>query len=132
MYVIYPAEELLRIYENPSRQSVLTSAPTFPGCPSKCKSDEKRLKGKIPSQKNDRNREEKFERGIKLTKTVTAKSTSQRIRVRDRKEKQVMMQNLRNPGEEGTNPLKDLTHTNSNEPLKQHNSNAVKLVQIGE
>ncbi|OXU27073.1 hypothetical protein TSAR_014470 [Trichomalopsis sarcophagae] len=39
------------------------------------------------------------------------------------------MQNNRNLLDEGANPLKDLTHANLNEPLKQHNTNAVKLVQ---
>ncbi|XP_023245470.1 uncharacterized protein LOC106637385 [Copidosoma floridanum] len=39
------------------------------------------------------------------------------------------MQNNRNLLDEGGNPLKELTHANLNEPLKQHNANAVKLVQ---
>ncbi|XP_058794717.1 uncharacterized protein LOC131666226 isoform X2 [Phymastichus coffea] len=39
------------------------------------------------------------------------------------------MQNNRSLLDEGANPLKDLTHANLSEPLKQHNANAVKLVQ---
>lgn len=131
MYVIYPADELLRIYENPIRQSGLTSAPAFPRRFSKSGNDDRKQKASTANHKNDKNRKETLEGSLRFSKTASAKNGSQRSRVRDRNAKKTIMQNTRNLMEEGTNPLKDLTHASCNEPLKQHNGNAVKLVQIG-
>ena len=131
MYVIYPADELLRIYENPIRQSVLTSTPAFPRRPSKSGNDDRKQKISAVNHKNDKSRKVKVEGSNRFSKTASVKNASQRSRVRDRNAKQAIMQNTRNLVEEGTNPLKDLTHASSNEPLKQHNGNTVKLVQIG-
>ncbi|XP_033224199.1 uncharacterized protein LOC117177533 isoform X2 [Belonocnema kinseyi] len=128
MYVIYPADELFRIYENPFRQNGLTSA--FPRRLSKSGNDDRKQKAITANHKNDKNRKETLEGHIKFSKTASAKNGSQRTRVRDRNSKKAIMQNTRNLVEEGTNPLKDLTHASCNEPLKQHNGNAVKLVQI--
>ena len=43
-----------------------------------------------------------------------------------------IMQNNKQLLDEPQNPLKDLTHASHVDPLKQHNANAIKLVQIGE
>lgn len=63
---------------------------------------------------------------------IDARSSSRKKRTRN----STIMQNNRNPADEASivsinSPLRDLTHANLNEPLKQHNGNALKLVQTG-
>ncbi|XP_043475545.1 uncharacterized protein LOC122507092 isoform X2 [Leptopilina heterotoma] len=208
MYVIYPADELLRIYDNPIRQNLLnsTTGETVTATLATVATTETTTKtvtttttttttstttalttkvtnlftrnrsSKINVNENDENNKNKATTAAnnnnnnyrnvninnknnincnnynsnnyninsninnnctysvenernKLTRKLK-KQESKRTRVRDRNSKQAIMQNSRNLMEEGNNPLKDLTHASSNEPLKQHNGNAVKLVQI--
>lgn len=149
MYVIYPADELLRIYENPIRQSLLTSTSGFlcrsttsrNGIVEVDKNKKTTASAAVANYKNVNNKNcaDKIENERKLKKgnnnnnnSNVVKNGNKRSHIRDRNTNKVIMQNIRNLNfEEGSNPLKDLTHASSNEPLKQHNGNAVKLVQIG-
>lgn len=132
MYVIYPAEELLRIYESPIHRVSLTWSDK-----SNCQVS------KYPNQQNS---------SANFSRHNTNSSKASKIVVKDKQKKNIpnnkkinnstyernklsncpIMQNNRNNGEERNNPLKELTHASLNESLKQHNGNALKLVQTGE
>lgn len=135
MYVIYPAEELLRIYDGP--RSILTGVSNRQ-CQvsnwSQIDSDSKRIekRSKFTGRLNFRYFRKKgnpnsIKAAAKPETTVAAAPK------RERKTKKEIMQNNRNTTEEGTaNPLKELTHASLNEPLKNHNANTLKLVQTGQ
>ncbi|XP_044580368.1 uncharacterized protein LOC123262257 isoform X3 [Cotesia glomerata] len=185
MYVIYPAEELLRIYDNPTRRFSftcsystssslppspeslpLTPTPT-PGTPvispkndRQCSEEKHTRKSKTYKKSSDRHKTVKNtsnnNNNNNINNNNSSNSTSSTTPVKEQSNKSnnknltssnfsssisakltsvssrkkltsPIMQN-RN-GEEGNNPFKDLTHATLNEPLKQHNGNALKLVQ---
>ncbi|XP_023290442.1 uncharacterized protein LOC105704069 isoform X2 [Orussus abietinus] len=109
MYVIFPAEELLGIYESPPRRwTPLTSEGSA-----------------LLANSTARTRTERVERSKREGKRLDGSRRDKRA-VGNARE---IMQNNRTSAEEGINPLKDLTHSSFNEPLKLHNGNALKLVQ---
>ncbi|XP_015123594.1 uncharacterized protein LOC107045752 isoform X2 [Diachasma alloeum] len=139
MYVIYPAEELLRIYESPIRSlnyspiipknringeasSASTRATSLVNC---CSSDNANIDlNSLNSCKNSRR-----SKSVKNSRFFVFESKRGRCREKENSRNYPIMQNNRSNGEEGCNPLKELTHANLNESLKQHNGNALKLVQ---
>lgn len=68
---------------------------------------------------------------ISDSREKTRKAPRRGQRGLSKRAKQASMQHSKSI-DEGSNPLKDLVHSNLNEPLKQHNGNVVKLVQTGE
>lgn len=141
MYVIYPADELLRIYENRDRDPspVLTGDRGLscqvtvitrddrnePGQGERAKKTKKQKKQK---KEGRRERGQAWRRRGSRTEAQrsheVAKPTRQHART---------MQNSRvGVGEDVANPLKELTQPGHNEALKQHNAAALKLVQTGE
>lgn len=133
MYVIYPADELLRIYENPIRdpRSVLTGDRT-PSC---------QITVIALSERNERHEEDR-KRRKERRRNDRGQTRRRRARRNEPRDYQVTrddtrpgddtrtMQNSRGAaGEDAVNPLKDLTQPGLNEPLKQHNAGALKLVQ---
>lgn len=151
MYVFYPADELLRIYENPIRQSVpLTvndAAVNVDYEQINQQYNQQKSQSQSPQQQriivaNDvRKRKEK-----KRDTSQTVANRRQIVRNgvdgsdagkkegRQNEEQQARtMQNNRASGSEeaANHPLKDLTQPSLNEPLKQHNGVALKLVQTG-
>ncbi|XP_034941767.1 uncharacterized protein [Chelonus insularis] len=149
MYVIYPAEELLRIYESPIRRVSLTSTIVNPhdrlNCENKlqCSSQKIVRKNSISFNKNNSksNKDNSNNRRVKTDKKISDRDKKVILNTRENNNKGSdslenkkklkncpIMQNNRN-GEEGNNPFKELTHATLNEPLKQHNGNALKLVQ---
>ncbi|KAK0167189.1 hypothetical protein PV327_004620 [Microctonus hyperodae] len=161
MYVIYPVEELLKIYENPIRRVSLTSSSRIAVRNSRKLSDscqeQQQLKinssphsksstpvsyteskSKNKNNNTDNNRNNKLESskviGVR-DKKISSKNKddnkrNNKIFATGKLKNCPIMQNNRNSGgEEGINPLKELTHASLNESLKQHNGNALKLVQ---
>ncbi|XP_025988971.2 uncharacterized protein LOC105207912 isoform X2 [Solenopsis invicta] len=152
MYVFYPADELLRIYEkNPIRQSSVSLAISNAAINADCEEinqqyyqQQQQQSQSLQQQRivvaNDvRKRKEK-----KRETSQTSASRRQIVRNGDsggnagkkegrRKEEQharTMQNNRASGSEEAANhPLKDLTQPSLNEPLKQHNGVALKLVQ---
>ncbi|XP_043267772.1 uncharacterized protein Stacl isoform X2 [Venturia canescens] len=202
MYVIYPAEELFRIYESPLRQSVRLSEDNTRSENKREREvvkEEKKLEDSSKSEANKRNESlgkrsatrsktsdtrDKKNRGNKKSgkrknfwffrritrgqkcenstnksstnnnKSVNNNSDNNSYKYRDASKDEsgrlnektisssrrtktrncTIMQNNRNPADEAStasinSPLRDLTQANLNEPLKQHNGNALKLVQ---
>lgn len=146
MYVIYPADELLRIYENPIREPsplLLTVNGEGGSAGSGCQvisgvsveSDRVRsiAEDDRPGGKRERRRDVNNQgskgRGKREERDsqLTGKTKSPR---RPREKHGRTMQNNRGAAEEGNNPLRELTQPGLNEPLKQHNASALKLVQI--
>ncbi|XP_011864661.1 PREDICTED: uncharacterized protein LOC105560289 isoform X2 [Vollenhovia emeryi] len=147
MYVFYPADELLRIYENPIRRSVPL---TVNGAAVNVDYEEinqqyyqqqqhyQQQQQRIVVANDVRRRKEK-----KRETSQTAAGRKQIVRNGDgggdagrkgrRNEEQQArtMQNNRASGSEeaANHPLKDLTQPSLNESLKQHNGVALKLVQ---
>lgn len=165
MYVIYPADELLRIYDNPIRRFSLTcsyttsvqstspSPSSSPVTPAIEKShhdndcldgEEKPKQRQLRTFKNFSDKQKNKKNSSNSTLSVTSEQcnkNSKNIRnfsiskklnssVSSKKKLNSPIMQNRN-GEEGNNPFKDLTHATLNEPLKQHNGNALKLVQTG-
>ncbi|XP_053595742.1 uncharacterized protein LOC103580151 isoform X1 [Microplitis demolitor] len=163
MYVIYPADELLRIYDNPIRRFSLTcsyttsvqstspSPSSSPVTPAIEKShhdndcldgEEKPKQRQLRTFKNFSDKQKNKKNSSNSTLSVTSEQcnkNSKNIRnfsiskklnssVSSKKKLNSPIMQNRN-GEEGNNPFKDLTHATLNEPLKQHNGNALKLVQ---
>ncbi|XP_011297820.1 uncharacterized protein Stacl isoform X3 [Fopius arisanus] len=115
MYVIYPAEELLKIYENPIRSLNNTQINSI------------NHEATISKDLNivcQKNINKVRARSVKSWRYLVFES-----RANENPRSNPIMQNNRSNGEEGTNPLKELTHATLNESLKQHNGNALKLVQ---
>lgn len=167
MYVIYPAEELFKIYESPIRSDSLNhrsliistsidqqqqqqqessqgsetiAAPIIVNCSSVDSNNKK--KNRESNKKSDNtNNNNKGGRTKSVNSWRLLIFESKRVEVRSitNKRRRInssnhpIMQNNRSNGEEGcSNPLKELTHATLNESLKQHNGNALKLVQTGE
>ncbi|XP_015600165.1 uncharacterized protein LOC107270049 isoform X2 [Cephus cinctus] len=141
MYVIYPAEELLRIYENPVRENLLTTVSHNHAVSSSSSVDRNR------SYNNNRSNLSLFCRrrggneGSKFTRRLSALAvrnnprhgqavaTDNKKRHTNERNCTIMQNNRSSASDEGNNPLKDLTHATLNEPLKLYNGNALKLVQ---
>ncbi|XP_076632341.1 SH3 and cysteine-rich domain-containing protein isoform X2 [Colletes latitarsis] len=135
MYVIYPADELLRIYENPVRDpSSVLSDDRRPSCRiTVIAVDDRNDRGVVVEE--DRKRQKERRRG---ERGQTRRRRARRNEARDyqvtkptRSEDDTRtMQNSRGAGgEDAANPLRDLTQPGLNEHLKQHNAGALKLVQ---
>ncbi|XP_015430568.1 PREDICTED: uncharacterized protein LOC107187076 [Dufourea novaeangliae] len=137
MYVIYPADELLRIYENhPARDrnsSVLTGDRLRrPSCQitviavsETAEPVEEDSKWRKEKSKRRRRSGQTRRRGARRNEARNYENTRGAV-ARDGTR---TMQNSRGAGEDAGNPLKDLTQPGLNEPLKQHNAAALKLVQ---
>ncbi|XP_076684180.1 SH3 and cysteine-rich domain-containing protein isoform X2 [Andrena cerasifolii] len=135
MYVIYPADELLRIYENPGHglSTVLTGERR-----SSCQIAVITVTGKSNSanaaeEGRRRRRERRGDWGQARRKRGAAKRNDTRSHeaAKDSRpaDHTTTMINSRGAGEDPANPLKDLTQPGLNEQLKQHNASALKLVQ---
>ncbi|XP_031772669.1 uncharacterized protein LOC100865950 isoform X2 [Apis florea] len=136
MYVIYPADELLRIYENPDLRDpspVLTGGDRH-SCQVAVISVDDRSGNRAPTRGHEGNRR-KERRREQRGQTTRRRRASRGHEVHASKgirgEQHVTtMQNSRSgAGEDPGNPLKDLTQPGLNEPLKQHNAATLKLVQ---
>ncbi|XP_067209770.1 uncharacterized protein Stacl isoform X5 [Linepithema humile] len=150
MYVFYPADELLRIYENPIRASVsltLNDAAVnaghkeinqLPYQPQQQQSEQYQQQRNVAADDSRKRRKER-----KRETSQTAASRRQIVRNggggdvskkegrRNEEQHAGTMQNNRASGSEeaANHVLKDLTQPSLNEPLKQHNGVALKLVQ---
>lgn len=183
MYVIYPAEELLRIYESPLRDRIILSSvrsrfrsepaehvpngnntsgstcervansvsvaaaksnprPPRPEVKKRSSGGESRFRvfnntrrDNKPSSLDQPRESDRNDRAAPSNRKCAGRETAGATGSSRSNEKySSIMQNNRNPAEEAgsvNNPLKDLTQANLNEPLKQHNGNALKLVQTG-
>ncbi|KAK9297615.1 hypothetical protein QLX08_008757 [Tetragonisca angustula] len=138
MYVIYPADELLRIYENPDGDpsSVLTGdrRPSCQVTVIAVNERNDRPRGQ-DSSSNKRRKERRRERGGHTRRRRASRNEIPRGHEQPKKSTRPeqharTMQNSRaGAGEDAANPLKDLTQPGLNEPLKQHNAATLKLVQ---
>ncbi|XP_018344494.1 PREDICTED: uncharacterized protein LOC108749939 isoform X2 [Trachymyrmex septentrionalis] len=144
MYVFYPADELLRIYENPIRESVSLTVND-----AAVNGDYEEINQQYYQQQQQQQRiivtnDVRKRKEKKRETSQTAGSRRQIVRNGDddgdagkkkgrRNEEQhtrTMQSNRASGSEEAANhPLKDLTQPSLNEPLKQHNGVALKLVQ---
>ncbi|XP_032684910.1 uncharacterized protein LOC116850570 isoform X5 [Odontomachus brunneus] len=159
MYVFYPADELLRIYENPIRESVsltVNDAAVNAGYEetdhyyqqqsqqqtqqqSQQQSQQQRVV--VANDNGHRRKKEKKEKKRESSQTPARRQNcagrngggggGDNFSKKGRREEHHAgtMQNNRAAGEEAANPLKDLTQPSLNEPLKQHNGVSLKLVQ---
>lgn len=138
MYVFYPADELLRIYENPIRESVSLTVNDAAVNAGYDKTGQQRQQSRIVVANDDVYKRKKEKR--RDTSRTTFRKQIYAVRngndgngeLKGRREEHHAgtMQNNRTAGEEAANPLKDLTHPNHNEPLKQHNENTFKVIQM--
>ncbi|CAL7942110.1 unnamed protein product [Xylocopa violacea] len=131
MYVIYPADELLRIYENnPVRgpSPVLTGDRRASCQVTVIAVNESNAGHEAKPRKQRRRYRERTRR--KRASVSVAERGRELANVARREPQPRTMQNSRAAaGEDAANPLKDLTQPGLNEPLKQHNAAALKLVQ---
>ncbi|XP_012058942.1 PREDICTED: uncharacterized protein LOC105622118 [Atta cephalotes] len=155
MYVFYPADELLRIYENPIRESVsLTVNDTA------VNGDYEEINQQYYQQQQQQQQQQQSQshqqqriivtndiRKRKEKKRETSQTTGNRRQIvhngdgdgdagkkegrrNEEQHTRTMQSNRASGSEEAANhPLKDLTQPSLNEPLKQHNGVALKLVQ---
>lgn len=135
MYVIYPADELLRIYENQVRDPspVLTSDRRL-SCQVTVIPVDGNNELPVAELKPKGRKEKRRERGqTRKRRTGRNEARSHEVAKGNRRDKHTRtMQNSRAIAEDALNPLKDLVQPGLNEPLKQHNASALKLVQTGE
>ncbi|XP_050453606.1 uncharacterized protein LOC126852650 isoform X3 [Cataglyphis hispanica] len=141
MYVFYPADELLRIYENPIRESVsltVNHAAVNNGYQEEANQQQYYQQQRIVVASNDvrkRKKERKRETGQTASRRQTVRNGGGNVDKKEgrRSEEQhagTMQNNRASGSEEAANhPLKDLTQPSLNEPLKQHNGVTLKLVQ---
>ncbi|XP_031830215.1 SH3 and cysteine-rich domain-containing protein isoform X2 [Nomia melanderi] len=140
MYVIYPADELLRIYENPAvarDSSPVLTVERRPSCEihviavSEKRTEEVRLDEEHREKKKKERRSNSVRGSWSRKKSVKRSETRGRGKTKDTRPRNDTrtMQNSRGAGEDAANPFKDLTQPGLNEPLKQHNAAALKLVQ---
>ncbi|KAF7400588.1 hypothetical protein HZH66_005772 [Vespula vulgaris] len=173
MYVIYPLDELLRLYENPFRESFEPLTLNVNGNNSVSSSSSgyhernrnyrrsSIVKSVIIDKDDEYDDRTRTEEKIKKVKQQGGKSKRReqpsrydndndnlprdKARQVPRKKGQNMQNNRNNAGDDASaataaiaaaaaaiaanNPLKDLTQPNLNDSLKQHNVNALKLVQ---
>ncbi|XP_018313313.1 uncharacterized protein Stacl isoform X2 [Mycetomoellerius zeteki] len=149
MYVFYPADELLRIYENPIRESVSLTVND-----AAVNGDYEEINQQHYQQQQSQSHQQQRivvtndVRKRKERKRETSQTAGSRRQIvrnghgdgdgdagkkKGRNEEQhtrTMQSNRASGSEEAANhPLKDLTQPSLNEPLKQHNGVALKLVQ---
>ncbi|KAL6430869.1 hypothetical protein ACFW04_006992 [Cataglyphis niger] len=141
MYVFYPADELLRIYENPIRESVsltVNHAAVNNGYQEEANQQQYYQQQRIVVASNDvrkRKKERKRETGQTASRRQIVRNGGGNVDKKEgrRSEEQhagTMQNNRASGSEEAANhPLKDLTQPSLNEPLKQHNGVTLKLVQ---
>ncbi|CAK9827102.1 Proto-oncogene vav [Anthophora retusa] len=146
MYVIYPADELLRIYENRNRDpsQLLTGDHRNQSIDQVTRvlaenqrNNEQQLTGRH-SKKGKSKKEKRRERGGGLTirrkrrsNDATKGQGSNEVSKGTRRDilTRTMLNSRAAAGEDAANPLRELTQPGLNEPLKQHNAAALKLVQ---
>jgi len=152
MYVFYPADELLRIYENPIRESLSVDATSASADHEEAESQRYYLQQqlqqlqqqqqRVVSSSNDARKRKKKKKGetgqTETSRRQTARNagingTGKREGRRWKEQHAGTMQNNRASGSEqaANHPLKDLTQPSLNESLKQHNGVTLKLVQTG-
>lgn len=144
MYVFYPADELLRIYENPIRESLTVDATInanfeAAGDQQYCQQQQQQQRIIAIDDARNRKKEKKRDSGQTVAsrrqtvRNAGINGTAKRERRRCEEQQARTMQNNRASGSEeaANHPLKDLTQPSLNEPLKQHNGVALKLVQTG-
>ncbi|XP_072761435.1 uncharacterized protein Stacl isoform X2 [Anoplolepis gracilipes] len=145
MYVFYPADELLRIYENPIREPVsltVNHAAVNDGYQEEANQqryNQSQQQQRIVVASDDvrkRKKEKKRETGQTASRRQTVRNSGggnvdKKEGRRSEEQHAGTMQNNRASGSEeaANHPLKDLTQPSLNEPLKQHNGVALKLVQ---
>ncbi|XP_061934703.1 uncharacterized protein LOC107996410 isoform X1 [Apis cerana] len=129
MYVIYPADELLRIYESPDPRDPCNPPVLTGDRRSSCQvaviavnAAERATSG---HEGNRARKEGRRERGH----TTRRRRASKGIRGEQRVTTRTMQNSRAGAAEDPGNPLKDLTQPGLNEPLKQHNAATLKLVQ---
>lgn len=132
MYVIYPADELLRIYESPDPRD-LCNPPVLTGdrrtsCQVAVIAVNAAERATSGHEGNRARKEGRRERGH----TTRRRRASKGIRGEQRVTTRTMQNSRAGAAEDPGNPLKDLTQPGLNEPLKQHNAATLKLVQTGE
>ncbi|XP_077279727.1 SH3 and cysteine-rich domain-containing protein isoform X2 [Temnothorax americanus] len=153
MYVFYPADELLRIYENPIRRSVPLTV-NDDAAVNVVYEDINQQRYQQQSQQSQSHQQQRIVvtndvRKRKEKKRETSQTAASRRQLwqivrngnggdagkkegrRNEEQQARTMQNNRATGSEeaANHPLKDLTQPSLNEPLKQHNGVALKLVQ---
>lgn len=147
MYVFYPADELLRIYENPIRQSVSLSDNHAAAVNNGYQEEANQQQYYQPQQQQrivvasddvrKRKKERRRETGQTASRRRTVRNGGGNVDKKEgrRSEEQhagTMQNNRASGSEEAANhPLKDVTQPSLNEPLKQHNGVTLKLVQTG-
>ncbi|XP_024893690.1 uncharacterized protein LOC112468641 isoform X1 [Temnothorax curvispinosus] len=152
MYVFYPADELLRIYENPIRRSVPLTV-NDDAAVNVVYEDINQQRYQQQSQQSQSHQQQRIvvtndvrkrkEKKRETSQTAASRRQQQIVRNgnggdagkkegrRNEEQQARTMQNNRATGSEeaANHPLKDLTQPSLNEPLKQHNGVALKLVQ---
>ncbi|XP_076758271.1 SH3 and cysteine-rich domain-containing protein isoform X2 [Xylocopa sonorina] len=130
MYVIYPADELLRIYENnPARDpSPVLTGDRRPSCQVTVIAVNERT-GHEAKQRKQRRRCRERTRRKRPSVSAAERGREPANGSRRQPEARTMQNSRAAAGEDAANPLKDLTQPGLNEPLKQHNAAALKLVQ---
>ncbi|KOC67893.1 SH3 and cysteine-rich domain-containing protein 2 [Habropoda laboriosa] len=148
MYVIYPADELLRIYENRNRDpsQVLTGDHHSQSTDQVTRvlaenqrNNEHQSAGQqeCNSKKGKSKKERRRERGgqtirrRRRTNEIAWGQASNEVAKGTRRDilTRTMLNSRAAAGEDAANPLRELTQPGLNEPLKQHNAAALKLVQ---
>ncbi|XP_029664193.1 uncharacterized protein LOC115236111 isoform X3 [Formica exsecta] len=144
MYVFYPADELLRIYENPIRESVSLTVNDaainngYQEVANQQRYYQPQQQQRIVVASDDvrkRKKERKRETGQTASRRRTVRNGGGNVdKKEERRSKEQhagTMQNNRASGSEeaANHPFKDLTQPSLNEPLKQHNGVTLKLVQ---
>ncbi|XP_071570104.1 uncharacterized protein Stacl isoform X2 [Temnothorax nylanderi] len=152
MYVFYPADELLRIYENPIRRPVPLTV-NDDAAVNVVYEDINQQRYQQQSQQSQSHQQQRIvvtndvrkrkERKRETSQTAASRRQQQIVRNgnggdagkkegrRNEEQQARTMQNNRATGSEeaANHPLKDLTQPSLNEPLKQHNGVTLKLVQ---
>ncbi|XP_024889376.1 uncharacterized protein LOC112465852 isoform X2 [Temnothorax curvispinosus] len=152
MYVFYPADELLRIYENPIRRSLPLTV-NDDAAVNVVYEDINQQRYQQQSQQSQSHQQQRIvvtndvrkrkEKKRETSQTAASRRQQQIVRNgnggdagkkegrRNEEQQARTMQNNRATGSEeaANHPLKDLTQPSLNEPLKQHNGVALKLVQ---
>jgi peptidoglycan hydrolase CwlO-like protein len=155
MYVFYPADELLRIYENPIRESLSVDATSASADHEEVENQryylqqqlqqlqQQQQQQRVVASSNDARKRNKKQRKRETGQTEASRrqiarnaginGTGKGERRRWEEQHAGTMQNNRASGSEeaANHPLKDLTQPSLNESLKQHNGVALKLVQTG-
>ncbi|XP_076288860.1 SH3 and cysteine-rich domain-containing protein isoform X2 [Lasioglossum baleicum] len=136
MYVIYPADELLRFYENPDHDPI----PVLTGerRPSYCRIHLIAVTDRAERIEEENRWRKKGKRRFGDRAATRRRGARRGSGPRNKKDTRAQdartMQNSRGTGDDAAaaaaaNPFKDVTQPALNEPLKQHNAATLKLVQ---